>query len=156
MNRLRRVRFSDLPRFRPYGTPSELLAAGVFGGEYFHKADPAWVRRVARADPDLARLVRDNRLPERDPERNAFGVLAGKDERWWLQRKLISEHDPLGWFQWYVNFYLGRRLPEEDDRQVSRWYSYGARHGARLRSLGDAARYPRARQALIQWAHPPF
>lgn len=150
------MRFDDRPDFAPYGTPTQLLQAGVFGGEYFSKVEPEWVRRVARRDRCLAALVRYNRLPERDATRNAFGVLAGKDERWWKQKNWISEHDPLGWFQWYINFYLGRRLPEEDDRQIKRWRSYGARHGARLKNLGVKTGYPRARQALLQWAHSPF
>lgn len=32
------------------------------------------------------------------------------------------DHDPRGWFEWYIRFWLGRRCDDgEDERQVGRW-----------------------------------
>ncbi|HSV43468.1 MAG TPA: hypothetical protein VLJ10_02845, partial [Candidatus Bathyarchaeia archaeon] len=63
--------------------------------------------------------------------------------------------DPRGWFQWYCRYYMGRRIPEEDARQIKRWKAI-TRHIAQLkkycRGKGEACR-PRQRQAVLHWAY---
>lgn len=63
----------------------------------------------------------------------------------------ISEHDPKGWAQWYKRYASGRRIPEEDERQMKRWLSFKARHG------GPFAKNPTARRgwALRNWGIEP-
>ena len=63
----------------------------------------------------------------------------------------ISEHDPKGWAQWYKRYASGRRIPDEDERQMKRWLSFKARHG------GPFAKNPTARRgwALRNWGIEP-
>jgi SNF2 family DNA or RNA helicase len=63
----------------------------------------------------------------------------------------VSAHDPKGWAQWYKRYAAGRRIPEEDARQIQRWLSFKARHG------GPFAKNPTARRgwALRNWAVDP-
>lgn len=63
----------------------------------------------------------------------------------------VSEHDPKGWAQWYKRYASGRRIPEEDERQIKRWLSFKARHG------GPFAKKPTARRgwALRNWGIDP-
>jgi hypothetical protein len=63
----------------------------------------------------------------------------------------ISEHDPKGWAQWYKRYAAGRRIPEEDERQMKRWLSFKARHG------GPFAKNPTPRRgwALRNWGIDP-
>lgn len=63
----------------------------------------------------------------------------------------ISEHDPKGWAQWYKRYSSGRRIPDEDARQIKRWLSFKARHG------GPFSKNPTPRRgwALRNWAIDP-
>jgi len=63
----------------------------------------------------------------------------------------VSEHDPKGWAQWYKRYSSGRRIPDEDARQIKRWKSFKARHG------GPFAKNPTPRRgwALRNWGIDP-
>jgi superfamily II DNA or RNA helicase len=63
----------------------------------------------------------------------------------------VSEHDPKGWAQWYKRYSSGRRIPDEDERQIKRWLSFKARHG------GPFAKKPTPRRgwALRNWGIDP-
>ncbi|MEP7172196.1 MAG: hypothetical protein ABI705_01775, partial [Aestuariivirga sp.] len=65
------------------------------------------------------------------------------------------QDDPRGWFQWYCRYYMGRRMPEEDKRQIKRWKAF-RRHVAQVRMNCDPDNpfcRPRQRQALLHWAY---
>jgi hypothetical protein len=64
----------------------------------------------------------------------------------------LSGHDPKGWLQWYENYTGGRRLPEEDERQMKRWKSFKARHAAQFK-LNPT---PRRAFAFQHWAVDPY
>lgn len=63
----------------------------------------------------------------------------------------ISEHDPKGWAQWYKRYVSGRRLEDEDQRQIKRWLSFKSRHG------GPFVKNPTPRRgwALRNWGIDP-
>ncbi|WP_353208321.1 DEAD/DEAH box helicase [Sphingorhabdus sp.] len=63
----------------------------------------------------------------------------------------VSEHDPKGWAQWYKRYSGGRRIPDEDDRQIKRWSSFKARHGSSFTKNPT----PRRGWALRNWGIDP-
>ena len=135
------------PEFRPELTPKEMLELGVFGGKYMTDTTaefPAsWFRRA--------------KLSPKGPDKslNYFGVNASQPLRVWQEKGWIHPDDPRGWFQWYCRYYLGRRMPEEDRRQIRRWKAF-RRHLAQIRQNceeGDFGCRKRQRQALLQWAY---
>ena len=135
------------PDFRPDLTPKEMLALGVFGGKYMtdcRKEFPAaWFTRAKLA------------LSRRDPELNYFGVDASQKLSEWRRKGWIHPDDPRGWFQWYCRYYMGRRMPSEDARQIGRWKAM-KRHIAQIRrhcEPGDPTCRARQRQALLHWAY---
>ncbi len=135
------------PDFRPELTPRQMLALGVFCGKYMtdcRKEFPAnWFTR--------ARLAQKHR----DCSLNLFRVNASQPLSVWRDKGWIHPADPRGWFQWYCRYYMGRRLSEEDERQIKRWKAI-RRHVAQIRrncEPGDPACRPRQRQALLHWAY---
>ena len=63
----------------------------------------------------------------------------------------VSEHDPKGWAQWYKRYTAGRRIPDEDTRQIKRWLSFKARHGGPFKKNPT----PRRGWALRNWGIDP-
>lgn len=135
------------PEFKPDLTPQEMLELGVFGGKYMTDC---------RAEFPAEWFARAKLSPETyDAKLNYFGVRASQPLSVWLQKGWIYKDDPRGWFQWYCRYYMGRRLPDEDARQIRRWKAI-ARHMAQIRHNcrpHDEACRPRQRQALLHWAY---
>lgn len=136
------------PTFKPQLTPQEMLALGVFGGKYMtdctKEFPPAWFTHAK-----LSPLKRNDAL-------NYFRVRASQPLRVWRTKGWINDaHDPRGWFQWYCRYYMGRRLPQEDARQIKRWKAL-ARHAVQLKRgcrPGDLDCRKKQRQALLHWAY---
>lgn len=133
--------------FQPELTPAEMLEVGVFGGHYLNDCraefPAAWFKKARLSDHGP------------DPAFNFFKVAASQPLKVWQQKGWIYEDDPRGWFQWYARYYMGRRLPAEDERQIKRWRAI-KRHVAQLRNAckrGDLACRPKQRQALLHWAY---
>src|SRR5688572_22669705 len=101
------------PEFRPELTPAEMLQLGVFGGKYMTDCKDEFPRRwFVGASLSAHRS---------DPSLNLFGVKAGRPLWVWRRNGWLHPADPRGWFQWYCRYYRGRRLPDEDARQIKRW-----------------------------------
>ena len=135
------------PEFKPELTPAEMLALGVFGGKYMTDC---------RAEFPADWYEKAKLSPERkDPSLNFFGIDASLPLSEWQRRGWIHPDDPRGWFQWYCRYFMGRRTPDEDARQVARWKAM-KRHVAQVRKncvAGDLSCRQRQRQALLHWAY---
>jgi hypothetical protein len=135
------------PEFRPELTPKEMLQLGVFAGKYMTDT-----RNEFPADWfTAAKLATGNR----DPRLNLFGVDASQKLSVWRRKGWIHPDDPRGWFQWYCRYFMGRRMPEEDKRQIARWKAM-RRHIRQIErncEKGDLDCRRRQRQALLHWAY---
>lgn len=135
------------PSFKPELTPAEMLRLGVFGGKYMTDC---------RDEFPASWFTRAKLCPDRhDADLNYFKVNASQPLSVWREKGWIYSDDPRGWFQWYCRYYQGRRLPEEDQRQIKRWRAM-RRHVAQLKracSAGDTSCRPRQRQSLLHWAY---
>jgi len=99
--------------FNPDLTPQQMLELGVFGGNYFtgeyQELPQSWLK-----DAKISNHGHDVNL-------NYFKVDASQPLSVWQNKGWIYEEDPRGWFQWYCRYYMGRRIDDEDQRQIKRW-----------------------------------
>jgi hypothetical protein len=136
------------PAFKPELTPKEMLELGVFGGKYMtdcqEEFPKSWFKNAKLS------------ASRHDKTFNYFKVEASQSLKIWQDNGWINEeHDPRGWFQWYCRYYMGRRLIDEDRRQIKRWRLI-KRHIGQIKSnciVGDLECRPRQRQALLHWAY---
>ncbi len=135
------------PAFTPDLTPKEMLELGVFGGKYMtdcrDEFPASWF-----AHAKLSPL-------KRNPSLNYFEIDASQPLSVWKAKGWIYVEDPRGWFQWYCRYYMGRRIPEEDARQIKRWKMIRRHIGQLVAHCrpGDEHCRPRQRQALLHWAY---
>jgi len=137
------------PDFAPQLAPLQMLQLGVFCGRYMtdcrEEFPDSWFTRAKLAAGDKGR----------DCSLNYFGVDASQPLSEWKRKGWIYEDDPRGWFQWYCRYYMGRRIPGEDERQIRRWKQI-KRHVRQVEKNcepGDMNCRRRQRQALLHWAY---
>ena len=135
------------PDFKPQLTPAELLHLGIFGGKYMTDCRDEFPASWYRG----AKLCHE----KHDPKLNFFGINASQPLSEWKRKGWIHPDDPRGWFQWYCRYYMGRRMPDEDRRQIKRWKAI-RRHVRQVQKNcepGDLLCRRRQRQALLHWAY---
>ncbi len=133
--------------FDPELSPKQMLELGIFGGKYMtdcrNEFPSEWF--------DRAKLCHE----KHDPNLNYFKVNASQPLSVWRQKGWINKDDPRGWFQWYCRYYMGRRVPEEDKKQIGRWKAM-RRHVGQVKNNclpGDLKCRIKQRQALLHWAY---
>lgn len=138
------------PDFKPELTPKEMLSLGIFGGVYMRdcaKEFPKdWFVKAKFSKEKSNRHI---------PELNFFGENASQPLSVWRKNGWIYKDDPRGWFQWYCRYYMGRRIPGEDERQIKCWKAI-VRHIAQVRKncrRADKTCRPKQRQAILHWAY---
>lgn len=135
-------------QFKPELTPKQMLKLGVFGGHYFE---------VPTKDiPDeIMKLANTSASGKKDGKLNYFKTNASQSLAVWQKNGWINKVDPNGWFEWYIKYYYGRRLPKEDERQIKRWIAIRRHIGALANNCqaGDIFCRPRQRQAILHWAY---
>ena len=134
--------------FKPQLTPKKMLEFGVFGGSYFglkiKEYPESWFKN--------AKISKNFNV-----DLNRFKVKSGLSRKEWLEKGWIFKEDPLGWFQWYCRFSLGRRIAHVDEIQIKRWKNF-TRHVKAIEKnceAGDLTCRRRQRQAILQWAYDP-
>lgn len=135
------------PEFKPELTPKEMLELGIFGGKYMTDCEKEFPKdwfKKAKLSPE-----------KRDASLNFFGINASLPLSVWQKKGWIHPADPRGWFQWYCRYYYGRRMPEEDARQIKRWKAIRRHIGAIRKNcaLGDLSCRRKQRQAVLHWAY---
>jgi len=135
------------PDFVPELTPKQMLELGVFCGKYMTDCTDEYPANWF----DNAKMSPGGR----DCTLNFFGVDAGQPLSEWQWKGWIHPDDPRGWFQWYCRYHRGRRLPQEDLRQIGRWRAM-RRHIRQIEKNclpGDLTCRRRQRQAILHWAY---
>ena len=132
--------------FTPELSPKEMLELGIFGGKYLNDCKnefPAdWFLNAKLSE------VKDKSL-------NYFSVDASQPLSEWVNKGWIHSQDPRGWFQWYCRYFLGRRTPIEDQRQIKRWRAF-RRHAGAIKKYCEPYDHQcrkKQRQALLHWAY---
>jgi hypothetical protein len=147
-----KIFFEDFEDFTPDFTPIEILKLGSFGGTYFYNIkiiepwntvvpDVFYKLVLEQLSPKLYVNIKYNTLY------NKHKVKCGSNYDEWLYSGWIRYQDPYGWYNWYVNFYYGRRSVD-DIRQISRWFSFKARHSAMYIKFPNSKK---TMQNLLHW-----
>ena len=135
--------------FKPELSPKKMLELGVFGGSYFGSN----IKEYPKTWFKKAKISKNF-----DVSLNCFKVKSGLSRDHWIKKGWIFKEDPLGWFQWYCRFSMGRRIPHIDQIQIKRWKNF-KRHLMAIKKNcdeGDFACRKRQRQAILQWSYNPF
>ena len=145
------VKSDDLNKlFKPDLTPKQMLAYGVFGGSYLGET----ISEYPKSWFVEAKISKTFNV-----DLNYFQIRAGLNLIEWKKKGWIMKEDPRGWFQWYCRYSIGRRIPEIDMVQISRWRAFGPRHIGGIKKYCPKKNFScrrKQRQALLQWAYNPF
>ena len=133
--------------FSPELTPEEMLKIGVFGGKYMNDCTAEFPHSFF-VNAKLSPKFKDHNI-------NYFKVDASLPLKHWVDKGWIYKDDPRGWFQWYCRYFMGRRIPEEDLRQIKRWKAIKRHKGAVVKNCkkNDLQCRKKQRQALFHWAY---
>ena len=132
--------------FQPQLTPKEMLELGVFGGKYmndcYDEFPVSWFENAKISTNKNIQL-------------NYFKVQASLPLSHWREKGWIYNDDPRGWFQWYCRYFMGRRILDEDIRQIKRWKAIKRHLGAVIKNCKslDLECRKKQRQALLHWAY---
>jgi len=162
----KKIEFNDYPEFTPNLTPYQVMKNGAFGGTYWR---PIYSSITKKNYKNQHKKYKWN-LPDEllnseicNKLINKYKVKSGTSLEYWESKKWITKFDPYGWFQWYCNFYQGRRTID-DQRQINRWLGIAGPTGRFKNRLinnikKNKTKYddynisPVIRQLLLQWGY---
>ena len=161
-------RMKSSTQFQPNLTPRQVIQAGAFGGTYWRPIQSGVCKKKLKnihTSYKSFRGIPDSKLTcsVYDTSKNKYGVQVGTTLEFWESKKWIRAQDPYGWFQWYTEYYEGRRS-EDDARQIDRWMKLAGPKG-RFRNMlcrlirqadttfDDDTISPKIRQVLLHWGY---
>lgn len=136
------------PEFAPSYTPMEMLDQGIFEGIYTAAIEDIPVKYKKHKN-----VLKRGSAP--DVKINRFGLKSRQSLKEWQKKGWTTELSPLGWWEWYVKYFEGRRNEKEDKLQIGRWKSFVARHQGQVNAKckpKDYECHTKQRQGLLQWA----
>jgi hypothetical protein len=138
-------------KFNPELTPKQMLERGVFEGKYFNdqilEFPKEWFSTA---------LKKGKLSPEGpNPKVNFMGVKSRQKLGIWKRNGWIYGNDLRGWGEWYFRYYLGRRDPAVDKKQIGRHNGIKRFIGSLVKECdkGDMSCRPVKRQLLTNWAY---
>lgn len=133
--------------FAPSYTPEEMIKLGIFEGTYMRA-----IKGLPSKWKAKGKVLRKGQEP--DVSINKYGVKSRLSLSKWKSNGWIMT-DPGGWFEWYCNYFKGRRLGNEDIKQINRWRSFVARHQGAISKAEEKGSQKgkrlKQRQGLLQW-----
>ena len=165
-------RFKDYPDFRPSLSPREMFKLGSFGGTYWRPIYSSIVNKRLKNQhlkypkswwKDIPEDHLTRNWDDYDTTINKYGKKVGTTLQFWEGKGWITKYHPYGWVQWYCDFFMGKRSPD-DDRQISRWKGVAGPNGRFRKWLvtqiikkdgkyNDFTISPALRQTLQHWAY---
>jgi len=164
-------KIKEYPDFKPNITPKQMFKLGSFGGTYWRPIKSSVINKdISKQHIKFKELwwsdLNENKLSSEKYKKsiNKYKVKVGSSLEFWESKDWISTHDPYGWVQWYCNFEIGRRIPEEDKRQIKRWKGLAGKNGRFRKWLitqiikkngkwNDNTISPKIRQTLQHWGY---
>ena len=134
-----KIIFNDYPNFKPNLTPSDIMKLGSFGGTYWRDIYSSVTKKKYTNQHNnypkswwkgIPKNWMVSEWEEYNKDINKYKVKVGTTLKFWEEKQWIKPSHPYGWFQWYCDFYNGKRS-SDDERQVSRW----------LRTAGPNSRF---------------
>ena len=157
-------------QFKPNLTPRQMFKLGSFGGTYWRPIKSSVTGRSYKNEhlkfpKAWWKGISDDWLVSEkcDVSINRYEVNVGTSLDFWEEKGWITKYDPYGWVQWYCNYKMGRRTPD-DARQIKRWLQLAGPKGRfRLWLIGlikksgkkfdDETVSPKIRQTLQHWGY---
>ena len=149
--------WTEYPAFKPELTPSEILNLGVFEGKKFNDCFREFPREW------FLDAIEANKLSVLRPMKkvNYFKVPSVSMVDNWRDEEhdsLMDSVDPRGFLQWYARFYLGRRDPSVDRKQINRWIAFTKKFKKMIeiscKEKDDRCK-TKVKQSMIGWAIDP-
>lgn len=165
-------RFADYSDFRPNLSPREMFKLGSFGGTYWRPiyssvVDKNLKNQHLKYPKSWWTGIPEDHLTrswnEYDTKINKYGKKVGTTLEFWEGKGWITKYHPYGWVQWYCDFFMGKRSPD-DERQIARWKGVAGPNGRFRKWLvtqilkkdgtyNDFSISPALRQTLQHWAY---
>jgi hypothetical protein len=169
---IKTYKFIDYPDFTPNLSPKDIFEMGSFGGTYWRPihstvTNKNYKNQHLKYPKDWWENVSDEWLTlpfdEYDKSINKYGVKVGTTLQFWECKDWITKYQPYGWMQWYCDFFMGIRGPD-DERQIKRWNQTAGPNSRFYKWLirlikdkkgkyNDFSISPKIRQTLQHWGY---